>query len=50
MKKLYPTAVDQAAAEFEMIMVSGGKVGLQMQLPVNALLKITGAELVDLTV
>ena len=50
MNKLYPTAVDQAAAEFEMIMVSGGKVGLQMQLPVNALLKITGAELVDLTV
>lgn len=50
MKKLYPTAVDSAAAGFDTIMVSGGKVGLQMQLPVDALLRITGAQLADLTV
>ena len=50
MKKPFPTAVDQAAAEIDTIMVSGGKVGLQMQLPVEELLRITGAELADLTV
>lgn len=50
MKKLFPTAVDASAESIDTIMVSGGKVGLQMQLPVEDLLRITGARLADLTV
>lgn len=50
MKKPFPTAVDSSAEDIDTIMVSGGKVGLQMQLPVEDLLRITGARLADLTV
>jgi len=50
MKKLYTTAVDESAVLFSEIMVSGGKVGLQMQLSVDGLMSITGAEFADLTV
>jgi len=50
MKKPFPTAVDQTAEHIDTIMVSGGKVGLQMQLPVEDLLRITGGKLADLTV
>lgn len=50
MKKPFPTAIDMAAKDIDTIMVSGGKVGLQMQLPAEDLLRITGAELADLTV
>jgi len=49
MKKKYATAIDEAAAGFENIVVSGGKVGLQMDLPVEALCRLTGAALTDLT-
>ena len=35
MKKLYTTAIDESAVLFDEIMVSGGKVGLQMQLSVT---------------
>ena len=50
MKKPFPTAVDLKAGDLETIMVSGGKVGLQMQLPAAELLRITGAQLADLIV
>ena len=50
MKKLYSTAIDESAVLFDEIMVSGGKVGLQMQLSVECLKNITGAEFADLTV
>lgn len=50
MKKLFPTAIDISADSIDTIIVSGGKVGLQMELPVAALLKITGGELAALTV
>ena len=50
MKKPLPTAVDISAANGETIIVSGGKVGLQMELPPEALLRLTGGELADLTV
>lgn len=50
MKKPLPTAVDLSAANGETIIVSGGKVGLQMELPTEALLRLTGGELADLTV
>lgn len=48
MKKLYKTAIDISAGNFDSIMVSGGKVGLQMELPVEGLKKITNAALVEL--
>lgn len=49
MKKLFATAIDQKATTFETIIVSGGRVGLQMKLSVNALCELTNAQLVDLT-
>lgn len=48
MKKLFRTAIDRSAENFETIIVSGGKVGLQMELPVGDLLKIVNADLADL--
>lgn len=50
MKKPFPTAIDASASDIGTIMVSGGKVGLQMQLPVEDLLRVTGGALADLTV
>lgn len=49
MKKGFKTAVDDSAAAQERIIVSAGKVGLQMEVPLGPLLEITGAELVSLT-
>jgi Cys-tRNA(Pro)/Cys-tRNA(Cys) deacylase len=49
MKKPFKTAVDESARNFERIVVSAGKVGLQMELPVGSLLEATGAQLADLT-
>lgn len=50
MKKPFPTAIDISAASIENIIVSGGKVGLQMELPAAELKQITAAELADITV
>ncbi|MEA4987380.1 MAG: Cys-tRNA(Pro) deacylase [Anaerovorax sp.] len=50
MKKLFQTAIDKKAAAFDTIIVSGGRVGLQMELPVQSLCELTKAQLVDLTV
>ena len=50
MKKLFRTAVHKSAAEQEHIIVSAGKVGLQMEVPVEALLEVIKGELADLTV
>lgn len=50
MKKLFPTAIDKSAEELEKIIVSGGKVGLQMELPVDDLLKVTEGKLADIVV
>lgn len=49
MKKLFRTAIDRTAEDFEIIGVSGGKIGLQMMLPPGALAEIVGAEFADLT-
>jgi Cys-tRNA(Pro)/Cys-tRNA(Cys) deacylase len=49
MKKLYRTFVDIRAAEQETIIVSGGKVGVQIELSPNTLAESIQAELVDLT-
>lgn len=48
MKKLFATAVHESAASFETIIFSAGKVGLQMELPVPALLEIAQAQLADI--
>ncbi len=49
MKKPFPTAIDEMAAQFERIVVSAGKVGLQMDVPLAGLMEVTGAELTALT-
>ena len=46
MKKLFPTFFD-SSAECKIIYVSGGKVGLQVQLSCTDLMRITGAKLAD---
>ena len=50
MKKPFPTVIDISAENIGDIIVSGGKVGLQMELSVKALQEITGAQLADVTV
>lgn len=49
MKKLFPTVIDDSAEDFETIMVSAGKVGLQMELKVGDLLEITRAAMDNVT-
>ncbi|TQR08723.1 Cys-tRNA(Pro) deacylase [Psychrobacillus soli] len=41
MKKLFPTVVDASAENKDFIIVSGGKIGLQVKLALADLLKIT---------
>ncbi|MBG9451890.1 cysteinyl-tRNA(Pro) deacylase [Cytobacillus firmus] len=48
MKKQYPSFIDAKAQELELIIVSGGKIGMQMELKVDDLQKAIGAELADL--
>ncbi|WP_075983270.1 Cys-tRNA(Pro) deacylase [Bacillus massilinigeriensis] len=48
MKKHYKTYIDQSAKEIESIIVSGGKIGVQIELPVAELKSVTDAEVVDL--
>lgn len=49
MKKPFKTAIDWTAELQETICVSGGKVGLQMELEPQALAALVGAEFVELT-
>ena len=49
MKKPFPTVIDASAKAYETIMVSAGKIGFQMELAVDDLVKITGAKLEDVT-
>ncbi len=49
MKKLFPTAFDISAEDFDTIMVSAGKVGLQMEVKLEDLLQVTDGKLGDLT-
>lgn len=44
MKKLYPTMIDESAQELETIVVSGGKIGVQMELKVEDLVTVTAAK------
>jgi len=48
MKKLYSTFIDESAHTIEKIIVSGGKIGVQMELTVENLKQVTQANIVDL--
>lgn len=48
MKKPFRTAIDESARAYERIVVSAGKVGLQMDLPLKSLIEATSAQLADL--
>jgi Cys-tRNA(Pro)/Cys-tRNA(Cys) deacylase len=45
MKKLYPTFIDSSASQLEYIVVSGGKIGVQIEISVEALQSVTEAVL-----
>ncbi|WP_391207335.1 Cys-tRNA(Pro) deacylase [Psychrobacillus sp. L4] len=49
MKKLFPTIVDASAQNLDYIIVSGGKIGLQVKLTVPELLQMTKGELVSIS-
>lgn len=49
MKKLYPTVVDASAREQGSIIVSAGKIGMQMHIQLNDLLAVTKAQLAPIT-
>ncbi len=48
MKKQYPTYIESSALELETMIVSGGKIGMQIELDVTSLQQLTSAEMVDL--
>ncbi|MGE8206788.1 Cys-tRNA(Pro) deacylase [Heyndrickxia sp. NPDC080065] len=43
MKKKYPTFIDHSASGFERIVGSGGKIGIQIEISVEELKNVTGA-------
>lgn len=49
MKKAFPTFIDETAQLFDTICVSAGKVGAQVELAPDDLLRLTGAQYVQLT-
>ena len=49
MKKLFPTFIDQSALQQPTIMVSGGKIGIQVELEPAALAGLVGAQFAPLT-
>lgn len=48
MVKLFPTCIDESVLPFDHIVVSAGKVGLQMEVPVSALCRLIRATTADL--
>ncbi|MDR2606145.1 MAG: Cys-tRNA(Pro) deacylase [Oscillospiraceae bacterium] len=48
MKKALPTYLEETAALYETIYVSGGRVGLQVELPPDELIRVAGAAYSDL--
>jgi len=48
MKKKFPTFIDETAQLYDTIYISGGRVGLQIELTPNALAKLTNAMFCDL--
>lgn len=50
MKKQFPTVFDSSAGNFSEIYISGGRIGLTLKVPVDALLKVTKGKLSAITV
>jgi Cys-tRNA(Pro)/Cys-tRNA(Cys) deacylase len=50
MKKPFRTAIDESARNFPRVVVSAGKVGLQMELPLQRLVEAASAEITELIV
>lgn len=50
MKKRYPTVLDETAQLFDTILVSGGRIGMQVELAPTALAELVGGGFADLTV
>lgn len=48
MKKQFKTVIDSSATEFDTIIFSGGKIGYQVELPLQELRKVIGFELADI--
>ncbi|WP_108670465.1 Cys-tRNA(Pro) deacylase [Peribacillus acanthi] len=49
MKKLFPTFIDERAKTLDTIIVSGGNIGVQVEMKVEALVKVIKGEYADLT-
>ena len=49
MKKVFPTFIDETAQLFDTICVSAGKIGAQVELTPDDLLRLTGAKYAELT-
>ncbi|MFF0826566.1 Cys-tRNA(Pro) deacylase [Brevibacillus sp. NPDC003359] len=49
MKKLFPTVIDQKAEALDTIIVSGGNIGVQIELTPDNLLRATKGTLADVT-
>ncbi|MCC2377081.1 Cys-tRNA(Pro) deacylase [Bacillus wiedmannii] len=49
MKKLFSTCIDESAQSLETIIVSGGKIGIQIELKVDDLAKVTRAQFGEVT-
>ena len=49
MKKLFPTVIDQRAQLLETIIVSGGNIGVQIEMAVEGLLQATKGSLADVS-
>lgn len=49
MKKDYATFIDESALKVETIIVSGGKIGVQIEIKVNDLREITNGQICELT-
>ena len=50
MKKLFPTVIDGSAETFQTIIFSGGKIGYQVELPLEDLKKIIPLDLSDICI
>lgn len=49
MKKAYPTFIDETAQLFDTICISGGKIGVQIELAPSDLCSLSGAQYANLT-
>ncbi len=49
MKKLFPTYIDDSCADFDSIVFSAGRIGRQVQLSIDDVVKLTKAQLAPIT-